>query len=591
MSDKILVCTAWPYANGPLHLGHIAGAYLPPDIFARYHRMKGNDVLMVSGSDTHGTPITVSADARGISPLEVMEENHRGFLDMWQRLGIGYSLFTHTDTENHHRVSQDIFLKLHEKGYLFTRSQMQMYSEKAGRFLPDRYVEGTCPRCDYTRARGDQCDKCGSLLEPSELIDPRSKIDGSVPTPRETEHFFLDLPQFGERLLEFLGQKDFWRPNVMNFAMNYLKQGLAARPITRDIDWGVRVPLPGYEQKRLYVWFEAVIGYFSASIEYARSIGQPEIWKQWWYNPDARTFYFVGKDNIPFHAIIWPAQLMGVERLYEENSGKTLNLPFDVPANEFLNLEGDKISTSRNWAVWVPDYLDRYDPDPLRYYLTINAPEQRDTEFTWADFIAKNNNELVAAWGNLANRSLTFSAKHFEGRIPRPGLMDAVDQSLLSRIEASFEPIGDLIARCKFKAALTEIMALAREANRYLDEKAPWTSIKTDRERTATTMYVALRVIDNLKVLFAPYLPFSCEQLHRMLGYETPLFGQVAIKTQKEATRSHDCLVYDGSEATGRWEPSALAGGEPLVDVRPLFRKLDEKLAEQERSKLGQPSD
>ncbi len=591
MSEKILVCTAWPYANGPLHLGHIAGAYLPPDIFARYHRMKGNDVLMVSGSDTHGTPITVSADARGITPLEVVEENHRGFLEMWKKLGIGYSLFTHTDTENHHRVSQDIFLKLHEKGYLFTRSQMQMYSEKAGRFLPDRYVEGTCPRCNYTRARGDQCDKCGSLLEPTELIDPRSKIDGSVPTPRETEHFFLDLPQFSDQLVEYLGKKDFWRPNVMNFALNYLKQGLAARPITRDIDWGIRVPLPGYDQKRLYVWFEAVIGYFSASIEYAKSIGQPEIWKEWWYNPNARTFYFVGKDNIPFHAIIWPAQLMGIERLYEDDPGKTLNLPFDVPANEFLNLEGDKISTSRNWAVWVPDFLDRYDPDPLRYYLTINAPEQRDTEFTWADFIAKNNNELVAAWGNLANRSLTFSAKHFEGHVPKPGALDEVDKALLAKIESGFEPIGDLIAKCKFKAALTEIMALAREANRYLDEKAPWTSIKTDRERTATTMYVALRAIDSLKVLFAPYLPFSCEQLHRMLGYDRPLFGHVSIETRKEKTRSHDCLVYDGSEATGQWEPSALAGGEPLVDVRPLFRKLDEKLAEQERGKLGKPSD
>ncbi len=303
MSEKILVSVAWPYANGPLHLGHIAGAYLPPDIFARYHRLKGDDVLMVSGSDSHGTPITVQADKEGITPREVFERNHLGFLDIWQQLGITFDLFTHTDTENHYRVSQDMFLKLRENEYLFQATQKQLYSEVAKRFLPDRYVEGKCPICGYESARGDQCDNCGNLLDATALINPKSKIDGSTPVVREVEHFFLDLPAFTKRLVDWLGDKGYWRPNVMNFTLNYLKQGLQPRPITRDLDWGIPVPLPGFDGKCLYVWFEAVIGYLSASIEWAKNNNQPETWKDWWYNPDAKTYYFVGKDNIPFHAI------------------------------------------------------------------------------------------------------------------------------------------------------------------------------------------------------------------------------------------------------------------------------------------------
>ncbi len=365
MAQKILVCVAWPYANNDLHLGHLAGAYLPADIFARYHRLAGNDVLMVSGSDSHGTPITVAADRKGISPRELFEYYHHRFLETQQRIGISYDLFTHTDTANHYRVAQDIFLKLLEKGYLYRATQPQFFSTTTGRALPDRYVEGTCPHCGYPEARGDQCDNCGRLLDALELINPRSKLDGSTPVVRESEHFFLNLPLLQDRIAAFLAEgKDHWRPNVLNFSRNYVAAGLQGRPITRDIEWGIPVPLPGYEEKRLYVWFEAVIGYLSASIEWSRNVGRPDAWKEWWYNPEARTYYFIGKDNIPFHTIIWPAMLIGVERLYEDDPDRRLNLPYDVPANEFLNLEGAKFSKSHGRAIWLPEYLDPVRPGP-----------------------------------------------------------------------------------------------------------------------------------------------------------------------------------------------------------------------------------
>ncbi|MCB0197239.1 MAG: methionine--tRNA ligase, partial [Anaerolineae bacterium] len=393
MAENILVCTAWPYANGNLHIGHLAGAYLPPDIFARYHRLIGNNVLMVSGSDSHGTPITLRADAEGVSPLEVFERFHAEFLETFQQIGVTYDLFTHTDTENHYRVSQDIFTACLENGFLYQHTEQQFYSETEGRFLPDRYIEGTCPKCGYESARGDQCDNCKSLLDPTELINPRSKNDGSVPVLRETEHFYLDLSKLNEEVLAFLSEdKDFWRPNVINFSLQYVKDGLRGRAITRDITWGIPLPLEGYDDKRLYVWFEAVIGYFSASIEWAANHGNPEKWKDWWYEPQAKTYYFIGKDNIPFHAVIWPAELIATGRhLYEDDTSKFLNLPYDVPANEYLNMEGEKLSTSRNWAIWAPDLLERYDPDAVRFYLTAIAPETRDTDFTFDDFIRRNN--------------------------------------------------------------------------------------------------------------------------------------------------------------------------------------------------------
>jgi methionyl-tRNA synthetase len=585
---KILVCVAWPYANGYQHLGHLAGAYLPPDIFARYHRLVGNDVLMVSGSDAHGTPITVRADAEGVPPREIFERYHKTFLETYQQIGLTFDLFTHTDTENHHRVSQDIFLKILENGYLYKEVQQQLYSPKEGRFLPDRYVEGTCPHCGYPDARGDQCDNCGKLLEPTELINPRSKESGDTNLEvRETEHYFLDLPKLSVELADYLSHgKEHWRPNVINFARNYV-QDLHGRPITRDIDWGIPIPLPGYEGKCLYVWFEAVIGYFSASVEWAKNQGTPEAWQDWWYDPEALTYYFIGKDNIPFHTVIWPAELIAVGQLYCSDCQTNLNLPYDVPANEYVNFKGSKFSKSRGGTVDVPYFLSRYDPDALRFYLTAVAPETRDTEFAWEDFVERNNNELVATWGNLANRMLSFAYKRFDGRVPEPGELDDADRELLARIEGGFQTVGELYAACKFRAALNEALALAREANGYLDRKAPWFQIKEDQAAAATTVYVILKVVDNLKTILAPILPHTAQQLHEYLGYDGQLFGTQKVIEYQEETRSHAALTYDHSGAVGTWTPSRLPPGQVLRKPEPLFKKLDESLIDEEYARLA----
>jgi methionyl-tRNA synthetase len=588
MTENILVCTAWPYANGDLHIGHLAGAYLPPDIFARYHRLKGNNVLMVSGSDSHGTPITIRADAEGVTPRDLFERFHLRFLETFQQIGITYNLFTHTDTENHHRVSQDIFLACHQNGYLYQHTERQFYSENEGRFLPDRYIEGICPNCGYDGARGDQCDNCKKLLEPTDLINPRSKTDGSTPVLRETEHFYLDLPRLSEDILDYLNAgKEHWRPNVLNFSQQYVKDGLKGRPITRDIDWGIPIPLPGYETKRLYVWFEAVIGYFSASIEWANNVGQPELWKEWWYQPQAKTYYFIGKDNIPFHAIIWPGELIATgRRLYAGRTPGLLNLPYDVPSNEYLSMEGKKLSTSRNWAIWAPDLLERFDPDPVRYYLAAIAPESRDTDFTFEDFVRRNNDELVATWGNLVNRVLGFAYKRFEGRAPTPQTLDEADWQILTEVEAGFNTVGNLLAAVKLKAALEEAFRLARAANVYLDGQAPWKTIKDDPAAAGTAIYVTLRVIDNLKILLAPFLPHTCQQLHEFLGYQGQLFGRQYIQDFTEPVRQHVALCYDGSQAIGRWQPSQLAPGQPLREPAPLFKKLEPEVAQEELARL-----
>lgn len=592
MAENILVCTAWPYANGDLHIGHLAGAYLPPDIFARYNRLIGNTVLMVSGSDSHGTPITLRADAEGKTPKEVFERFHVRFLQTFQDIGVTYDLFTHTDTENHYQVSQDIFSACYNNGYIYTHTEQQFFSETEGRFLPDRYIEGTCPKCGFDGARGDQCDNCKSLLDPTDLINPRSKNDGSTPVLRETEHFYLDLAKLNEDVLDYLSDgKEHWRPNVINFSLQYAKDGLKGRAITRDIEWGIPLPLPGYEHKRLYVWFEAVIGYFSASVEWAKNIGQPEQWKEWWYQPAAKTYYFIGKDNIPFHTVIWPAELMATGlRLYETDPAKRLNLPFDVPANEYLNMEGQKLSTSRNWAIWAPDLLERYDPDPIRYYLTAIAPESRDTDFTFADFVRRNNDELVATWGNLVNRVLGFAYKRFDGRVPEigPAGLDEADRQILAEVEAGFQSVGDLLGAVKLKAGLEEAMRLAKATNVYLDGKAPWKAIKEDPAAAGTAIYVTLRVIDNLKVLLAPFLPHTCQKLHEYLGYDGQLFGRQYTEEYTETERVHVALRYDATDAVGRWQTSQLQPGQTLRQPEPLFKKLEPEVAEQEIARLLQ---
>jgi methionyl-tRNA synthetase len=593
MAKYILVAIAWPYANSHIHVGNITGSHLPGDIFARYHRLVGNNVLMVSGTDAHGTPVTVRADAQGATPEKVYKEYHQSFLELFEKLGISYDLFTSTHTQNHFDVAQTIFLALQKNGYLFTKSEQQWYSPEQNRFLPDRYVEGTCYICGYTSARGDQCDNCGNLLESTKLIDPRSKIDGSKPELRETEHFYLDLGALQPTIVAFLRQReDYWRPNVLRQSLGQiLANDLHGRAITRDLDWGIPVPVESWDGKSLYVWFEAVIGYLSASVEWSQINDQASAWHAWWYNPEALTYYFIGKDNIPFHAVIWPAQLAGAGewfgKLLEEEEGRQLVLPYDIPANEFMNLEGRKISGSRNWAVWGLDFLERYDPDALRYYLTVNMPEARDSDWDWRDFLNRNNNELVATWGNLANRVLSFAYKNWDGYAPTPGELRPEDNQILETVNAGFERVGELIEGVRLRAAITEAMRLAQEVNRYLDEKAPWFEIKEDQTAAGTTIFTALRTIDSLKVLLAPFLPHSSQRLHTTLGYSETLFGQQFTETIQDPLGEHEVLRYQPQEACGSWEPSKLPPGQKLEKPSPLFRKLDESIVEQERARLG----
>ena len=593
MSEHILAAVAWPYGNSEIHVGNLAGSYLPADIFARYHRLKGNCVLMVSGTDSHGTPITVRAEAENATPLEVYQRFHAGFLELFQRLGLCYDLFTSTHTENHFKVSQAMFSALKQNGFMYTEKQMQWYSPAQGRFLPDRYVEGTCAICGYTAARSDQCDKCGNMLDASQLKDPRSKIDGSTPELRETEHFFMDLGELQGQIESFLqARSSYWRPNVLRQSLGQIQsEGLRGRPITRDLDWGIPVPVEGWDGKCLYVWFEAVIGYLSASIEWSALHGQPDTWRQWWKQPDAKTLYFIGKDNIPFHAIIWPAELAGADGQFDVLFGcaeqSDFVLPHDVPANEFLNLEGQKISGSRNWAVWGLDFLKRYDPDALRYYLTSIMPETRDSDWDWEEFYHRNNDELVATWGNLANRVLSFSFKHWDGVVPDPGELTADDQVLLSEMDAGFETVGAHLEAVRLRAALAECVRLASEVNKYLDTAAPWFTIKTDKAEAGRAIFVAMKAIDSLKILFAPFLPFSCERLHAYLGYDKPLFGRQYTRAITDSLGEHNALLYDPADASGRWEASRLEPGARFRQPEPLFKKLDREIVPQERALLG----
>ncbi len=553
MRERIFIGVAWPYADGPLHLGHIAGAYLPADIFARYHRTKGDEVLMVSGSDQHGTPITIKAEKEGKKPGEIADKYHQQFLDSWGRLGISFDLFTRTGTANHAEVSQDIFLTLLDRGYIYKATVSQPYCPHCQRFLTDRYVEGTCPYCSSSGARGDQCDDCGKPLTPAELIDPRCQLCATTPQFRNSEHFFLKLSAFQDRISAWASEQGQWRPNVSNLTKRYLKEGLKDRAITRDIDWGVPLPLDGYEGKRLYVWFEAVIGYLSATKEWAKSSGDDDKWRPFWQGDEGKSYYFIGKDNIPFHTLIWPAMLMGCG---------DLNLPYDVPANEFLTIEGKKLSTSRNWAVWVPDYLARYEPDPLRYLLSINMPETGDTDFSWREFVRRNNDELVATYGNLVHRVLTFTYRSFDGCVPAPGEFDSRSQAVIGMAEETLNTVGELLSKCFFKAAIKSALSLAQEANRYLEEKSPWRAIKEDKQAAATALNVAISVISCLRTALYPFLPFSSQKLHEYLGFE-------------------------GRVEDDDWQPRFPPPGQKLLPPKPLFSKLDEGVIEEEVGRLG----
>ncbi|GAB4547272.1 MAG: methionine--tRNA ligase [Anaerolineales bacterium] len=593
MTENILIAVAWPYANAEIHVGNLTGSHLPGDIAARYHRLKGNQVLMITGTDSHGTPVTMSADKLGKPVEEVYKSYHAGFIELFQKIGISYDLYTTTHSENHFKVSQSIFLALQKNGFLFTKVEPQWFSPGLQRFLPDRYIEGTCYICGDENARSDQCDKCGNVLDPTKLIQPRSKVagDSSSPELRETEHFYIDLSKLEPEVKKFLKERAaHMRETVLGESLGKVEaEGLKPRPITRDLDWGIPVPVNGWDGKCLYVWFEAVIGYLSAPIEWARLNGQPQAWRDWWTNPAAKQYHFIGKDNIFFHTSLWPAELMGVGGAFMEifaGEDVPLILPYDVPANQFMNLEGKKISGSKNWGVWGLDALTRYDADAIRYYLTVNMPEAKDSDWDWEEFVARNNNELVATWGNLANRALSFCYKHWEGYAPNPGELRAADKELLASIERGFITVGAELEAVRLRAALGEAMKLATVVNQYLEANAPWSAVKTDKDAAGKTIYAALRAIDSLKVMFAPFLPFTSQKLHEFFGYETPLFGRQYTETAADALGEHTVLRYQGVEGV-QWKPSELKPGQKLNQPAPLFKKLEPSVAEEERARLG----
>src|SRR5712691_4677548 len=570
-SRHILAAPAWPYANGPRHIGHVSGFGLPCDMFSRYHRMAGDQVLMVSGTDEHGTPIQVQADAEGVTARELADRYNRVIAEDLAGLGMSYDLFTRTTTLNHYAVTQEIFKGLYDNGYIFAKTTLGAISPSTGRTLPDRYVEGTCPICGYDGARGDQCDNCQNQLDPVDLINPRSKINGETPVFVETEQFFLDLPAFADALGSWLQSKSGqWRPNVLKFSLNLLDD-LKPRAYTRDFDWGVPVPLDGWRDrpdKRIYVWFDAVIGYLSASIEWARRSGDPDAWRAWWNEPDAESYYFMGKDNIVFHSEIWPAMLLGYSGLGARDGSPgplgRLNLPSEVVSSEYLTMEGRKFSSSRAVVIYVKDFLARYDVDALRYYVAVAGPENQDTDFTWSEFVRRNNDELLANWGNLVNRAVSFAARN-GGVIPAAGALTDADQDLLARSRQAFGAVGDHLAASRFKFAINEAMRTVAEANKYFSEQAQWKLRDSDPDRMRTVLHVALQLVDDAKTLLTPFLPRSSQQVHEMLGGAGTWSDMPHVEeVDEEGGPSYPVITgrYDGA---ARWAPQPLRPGTPLA--------------------------
>jgi methionyl-tRNA synthetase len=600
MSTPVLTAVAWPYANGPRHIGHVSGFGVPADVFSRYQRMAGNDVLMVSGTDEHGTPILVQADAEGVSARELADRYNRVIVNDLQGLGLSYDLFTRTSTRNHYAVVQELFRTVHRNGYFVPKTTMSATSPSTGRTLPDRYIEGTCPICGYDGARGDQCDNCGNQLDPIDLINPRSKINGETPIFAESEHYFLDLPALAEALGSWLQTRTDWRPNVLRFSLNLLDD-LRPRAMTRDIDWGIPVPLDGWRDrpdKKLYVWFDAVIGYLSASIEWARRYGangkpDPEAWQRWWQGDQARQFYFMGKDNITFHSQIWPAELLAYDGLGEHGGQPgtfgRLSLPTEVVSSEFLTMSGSKFSTSRKTVIYVGDFLREYGPDALRYFIAAAGPETQDADFTWEEFVRRTNFELANEWGNLVNRSISMAHKNF-GQIPQPGSRTDLDSELLRASEQAFTTVGDLLSRSRFKAASGEAMRVAGLANKYISESEPW-KLGGDPERQATVLHTALQVVDDAKTLLTPFLPHSAQKVFEALGGNGVWAAQPEVR---EVTDFNDDVegvgvpgVVDYPVITGDyaaeqavWSRRDIEVGRPLVKPTPLFTKLDPKLGE-----------
>ncbi|KIH96470.1 methionine--tRNA ligase [Streptomonospora alba] len=602
MSSKrhILTAVAWPYANGPRHIGHVSGFGVPSDVFARFQRMSGHEVLMVSGTDEHGTPVLVLADQEGVTPRELADRYNRVIVEDLVALGLSYDLFTRTTTGNHYAVAQELFTGLYENGYIFTHTTKGAMSPSTGRTLPDRYIEGTCPICGYGNARGDQCDNCGNQLDPIDLIEPRSKVNGEVPEFVDTEHFMLDLPAFAEALGTWLQSKSGqWRPNVLKFSLNLL-EGLQPRAVTRDLNWGVPIPLESWRDnpnKRLYVWFDAVIGYLSASVEWARRTGDPEAWRRWWQEPASEGYYFMGKDNIVFHSEIWPAMLMGYsgqgDRGGDPGSMGALNLPTEVVSSEFLTMEGRKFSSSRRVAVYVRDFLERYSADALRYYIIAAGPETQDTDFTWAEFVRRNNDELVATWGNLVNRSISMAAKYL-GEIPEAGELTDEDRRVLADSAAAFDTVGEHLNHSRFKAGLQETMRTVAEANKYISEHAPWALRKTDSDRMRTVLHVALQLVSDAKTLMTPFLPDSSNKVYAMLGGTGTWSAMPCIEAATDTiggdteTSEYPIITGDYGDSEAVWASVPLRPGTPLSAPTPLFTKLDPSVADEEVARLEQ---
>jgi methionyl-tRNA synthetase len=587
MSTPVLTAVAWPYANGPRHIGHVSGFGVPSDVFSRYMRMAGHRVLMVSGTDEHGTPIQVQADKENSTPRETVDKYSRQITADLAGLGLSYDLFTRTTTGNHYRVVQDLFSALWRNGYIISKTQLGAISPSTGRTLPDRYIEGTCPICGYESARGDQCDNCGNQLDPADLINPRSKINGETPEFIETEHLFLDLPAFTDALGKYLASRVDWRPNVLRFSQNLLED-LKPRAITRDLDWGVPIPLDGWRDapmKRFYVWFDAVIGYLSASVEWARRSGNDDAWKDFWLDPEAQSYYFMGKDNIVFHSLIWPSLLLGQNGAGDKGGEPgvfgTLNLPTEVVSSEFLKMSGSKFSTSRGTVIYVNQFLDEFGPDALRYFISVAGPETQDTDFTWDEFVRRINFELANEWGNLVNRAVSMAHKNV-GSVPAPVSPTGPDEQLKTLSRNAFEVVGGHLRRSRFKAALGEAMRVVGAANKYISEQEPW-KLKDDPARRDTVLHTALQVVQDANTLLTPFLPHSAQKVHELLGGKGVWAAQPELREVEDLDvpgRINPILTGDYAGEQAGWESTPIETGRPLEKPTPLFAKLDPKLGE-----------
>ncbi|WP_323792867.1 methionine--tRNA ligase [Nocardioides sp.] len=596
----VLSAVAWPYANGPRHIGHVAGFGVPSDVFSRYMRMAGHDVLMVSGSDEHGTPILIAADEAGVTPQALADTNHRVIAEDLVSLGCTYDLYTRTTTRNHHAVVQELFKGVYDNGYFVEQTTHGAISPSTGRTLPDRYIEGTCPICKTPGARGDQCDSCGNQLDPADLIDPVSKINGETPEFIETQHFFLDLPALADALTEWLDGRaatELWRPNVIRFSQNILKE-IRPRAMTRDIDWGIAVPLDGWRDnptKKLYVWFDAVIGYLSASIEWARRSGDADAWRAWWNDPEALSYYFMGKDNITFHSQIWPAELLAYGGLGThggtEHAFGELNLPTEVVSSEFLTMEGKKFSSSKKVVIYVRDLLSRYQPDAFRFFVASAGPEAQDSDFTWSEFVRRTNDELVAGWGNLVNRTATLIAKNF-GELPPVGVLAEDDERLLAMTEQTFAVVGDLIARHRQKQAIGEAMRAVGEVNKYVTDTAPWTlKGEEQRERLGTVLHVVAQCVSDLNLILAPFLPFSANAVDAVFGGSGDIAPMPRIDEVDDLDGGPGYPVITGDYTSApAWKRRPLVVGTPVEKPTPVFVKLDPLVIEEELARLAPPA-